>query len=269
MIRKPNLRKIACRRVLRCLMPLALLLFIVFALSARAADAIAIFDQANRMYEQGKFAEAAAAYQHVIFQGHTSATVYYNLGNAWFKAGQFGRAIAAYRQAEDLAPRDPNIRFNLNFARKQVGGTNAGVSTLWERWVSRLTVNEWTAASAAAFWLLFVLLILREVRPAFRRSLGAYLTTAVALAVALSAMAGLAVYDRTGVHKAVVVVPQAVVRYGPLEDSRVYYQLRDGAEILVLDEKRSGQSESWLQVRDPAHAGRRVGWLKRDQVVLL
>jgi tetratricopeptide (TPR) repeat protein len=270
MIRERNVGKSGGRQALRGLLSVVAFVFVVgLALSARAADAIAIFDQANRMYEQGKFIEAAAAYQQVISLGHNSATVYYNLGNAWFKAGQFGRAIAAYRRAEDLAPRDPNIRFNLNFARKQVSGANTGISTLWERWVSRFTVNEWTAASAVAFWLLFVLLIFREVRPAFRRSLGAYLATAAALAVALTAMAGLAVYDRTRIHKAVVVVPQAVVRYGPLEDSRVYYQLRDGSEILVLDEKRSGQSESWLQVRDPGHGGRRVGWLKRDQVVLL
>jgi tetratricopeptide (TPR) repeat protein len=266
MIRKGNFREGDLRRAPRCVMSLLVVVFGIFlGASACAADAIAIFDQANRMYEQGKFAEAAAAYQRVISLGHTSPTIYYNLGNAWFKAGQVGRGIAAYRRAEDLAPRDPNIRFNLNFARKQVSGSNTRVSTPWERWVSRLTVNEWTAASTAAFWFLFVMLMIREARPALRRSLRAYLVSAAIFTVALSATAGLAVYDHTRIHKAVVIVPQAVVRYGPLEDSKVYYQLRDGSEILVLDEKRSGQNESWLQVRD----GPRVGWLKSDQVVML
>ena len=122
------------------------------------------------------------------------------------------------------------------------------------------------AAASAAFWLLLLLLILREARPALRRSLRAYLITIAIFAVALGATAGLAVYDQTRIHEAVVVAPQVIVRYGPIEDSKVYYQLRDGAEILVLDEKRFGENESWLQVRDGT---RRIGWLKRDQVVIL
>src|SRR5437867_3328477 len=132
MIRKGNFRGGEFRQDPRGVVSLLVFLFGVFlGASACAADAIAIFDQANRMYEQGKFAEAAAAYQQVISLGHTSSTIYYNLGNAWFKAGQIGRSIVAYRRAEDLAPRDPNIRFNLNFARKQVSGSNARIWTPW------------------------------------------------------------------------------------------------------------------------------------------
>jgi tetratricopeptide (TPR) repeat protein len=241
------------------------LLWLALTISAHAADPIAIFDQANRMYEQSKFTDAAAAYQQVLSLGHSSATVYYNLGNAWFKAGQLGRAIAAYRRAEALAPRDPNIRFNLNFARKQVSGSTQSPAP-WQEWLSRLTVNEWIATASAAFWLLLLLLILGEARPALRRSLRAYLITVASFAIALGATAGLAVYDQTRIREAVVVAPQVIVRYGPIEDSKVYYQLRDGAEIVVLDEKRFDENESWLQVRD---GSRRVGWLKRDQVVTL
>ena len=46
--------------------------------------------------------------------------VVFQLGNAHFKSGQLGRAIAAYRQAEELAPRDPDLRANVQFT--QSGG---------------------------------------------------------------------------------------------------------------------------------------------------
>lgn len=239
---------------------------LLFAASTHAADPIAIFDQANRLYEQGKFSEAATVYQQLVSTGQRSATVYYNLGNAWFKAGQLGRAVAAYRRAQELAPRDPNVRFNLNFARKQVTGSDAPAGEAWKRWFGRLTVNEWTVVATVLFWVWFLLLIIRELRPSLRPSLRAATTIAAVAALASMVSVGFVAYYSGARHEAVVIVPQTVVRLGPLEDSRVHYQLRDGSEIVVLDEKRFTPNESWLQVRD---GSRRVGWLKRDQVALL
>ena len=96
------------------------LLFFLIAVPLPAAPPNAEFEQANKLYEQGKFKEAAAAYQTLIDRGAESPTIYYNLGNAWYKAGQNGRAVAAYLHTERLAPRDPNVRFNLNFVRNKV-----------------------------------------------------------------------------------------------------------------------------------------------------
>src|SRR6266705_928187 len=104
----------------------------------------AFFDQANKLYEQGRYADAATAYQKLLQADPASAALYFNLGNAWFKAGQSGRAIASYRQAEKLAPRDPNLRFNLNFVRKKVSGSDSAPPENWRHWLATLTLNEWT-----------------------------------------------------------------------------------------------------------------------------
>src|SRR5688500_8636546 len=82
------------------------------------------FESANRLYEKGDYAGAAAGYQSVVQSGKASAEVYFNLGNAHFKNGQIGKAIASYRRAQELTPRDPDIRANLNFARGAVPGNN-------------------------------------------------------------------------------------------------------------------------------------------------
>src|SRR6266511_3325281 len=89
---------------------------------ARAGDVSAAFEQANKYYEQSNFTEAAAAYARMIDGGHVSPALYFNLGNALFKSGQIGRAIFNYRLAQLLAPRDPDVRANLRFARNQVEG---------------------------------------------------------------------------------------------------------------------------------------------------
>src|SRR6185369_16224644 len=87
---------------------------------ARAADAAVVFDAANKLYEQGKFSDAADTYEQLIKSGQRSANAYFNLGTASFKAGQLGRAIAAYRLAERMTPRDPSLRAKLQFVRTKV-----------------------------------------------------------------------------------------------------------------------------------------------------
>jgi len=246
-------------------------LFTLAAGSLHAENLLAAFDQANKLYEQGKYAEAATAYENLVPSAPASAAIYFNLGNAWYKAGQSGRAIAAYRLAEKLAPRDPNLRFNLNFVRKKVSGSDSIPTEGWHHWVTTLTLNEWTALATSAVWIWFLLLALRELRPILRKSLGGYTATTGALAIILLGGLATAIYEHYRVKEAVVIATNAVVRYGPLEESHVYYQLRDGSEVTVLDEKEltlGQKKQAWLQVQEQ-DGNRRIGWVQRDQVILL
>ena len=237
---------------------------------APASDLSSTFDAANRLYEQGKFAEAASTYEKLAQSSPASATLYFNLGNAWFKAGQLGRAIAAWRLAERLEPRDPSLRFNLAFVRKKVTGSETPAGSLWNRALKALTVNEWTGLASAGLWVWFLLLAAREWRPAWRRALSGYTATVGIAAALLIGCLAAAANQQFGVASAVVAVPEAIVRIGPLEEAQpTKFQFRDGNELTVLDQKElavSGQSQLWLYVRDAAG---RSGWLKSDQVVLL
>ena len=247
-------------------MKLMVALLIASIMSLHAADVASAFDAANKMYEQGKFPDAAAKYEELLRAGAASPIVYFNLGNAWFKAGQLGRAIAAYREAQRLAPRDPNVRFNLQFVRKQVTGTEQAPGPVWKQWLTNLTLNEWTITAVAAFWVLFILLALGEIRASLRSALRVWTLTAAAASVAFASLLVAAIYNERTEDAAVVVVPNTLVRYGPLEESQVFYQLRDGSELEVLDEKKTAENQSWLMVQD---AARRTGWLKRQEVVVL
>jgi len=218
------------------------------------------FEQANKLYEQGKFGEAAALYERILHGDQTSAALHFNLGNALFKSGQMGRAILNYRRAEQLAPRDPDIRANLQFARRTAGG-EAAQPARWRRWISLLTLNEWTVMMSGALWLWFGLLTVRQLWPGFQRSLRGFTAAAGLGAGLLGICLGLALYDRLQINWVVVVAPEAVVRYGPLQESPRHYTVRDGAELIVTD-----RQNDWLEVVDSTG---RKGWLQRDQVLSL
>lgn len=227
----------------------------------RAADSAAAFEQANRLYEQGQFPAAAAAYENLLRSGWGSAAIYFNLGNACFKSGQVGKAIVNYRLAQRMDPRDPAIRANLQFARGAVQGNTAGSHRLWQRWGRQLTLNEWTLLTAACVWLGVALQVAGQFKPAFkgqlrRSTLVALITGSVCASGLISACA-----ERFADAPAVVIAREPILHHGPLDESPSVQTLRDGQELSVLDRK-----EDWLQV---SGAPRGIGWIRRDQVMLL
>lgn len=216
------------------------------------------FDAANKLYAQSKFTEAAAAYHDLIKAGSVSPALYFNLGNAYFKSGQMGRAIAAYRQAEEMSPRDPDIRANLQFARNLVQGPKIAATRV-QRWLGTLSTIEWAGLSTATVWITLGLLIACLVKPALKPALRSWIWLALGTFLAVFACARTAVALNASHKVAIVAVADATIRNGPFDESPSAFTAYDGAELRVLDHK-----DNWLQVTDGKS---RVGWLKTDALV--
>lgn len=241
------------------LFQLVLLAFVAAFPRGVRAESETDFDAANRLYEEGKYADAAAAYGKLC-QGHPgSAALWFNLGNANLKSGRVGRAIAAYREAQAIDPRDPDIRANLQFARNQVHGPTLSVGR-WDQWLGRMTLNEWTLLTAVVLWLWILLLALLQWRPQLRPTLRWYVAGLAAGVVVCGVCLGAALHDNRAVRVAIVITPESEARQGPFDESRSAFTVQDGAELRVLDRK-----EKWLQV---SNGQRRVGWLRQDQAVI-
>jgi len=225
-----------------------------------AADATAEFDQANKLYEEGKFRDAAESYSKIVVSGNSSTPLLFNLGNARFKAGNIGQAIAAYHQAAQLSPRDADLNANLQFARSHVTGP-----TLKSNWMHRtvelLTTNEWTLIAMLPVWLWFALLVARQIRPELKKSLRAATLTGGALALFGCFALIFALNLRLNEKTIVVTARDAVARFGPFTESQSAFTANDGAEFRLLDAK-----DDWVQVTD---GGKTFGWLKTNAVVLL
>lgn len=242
---------------------LVLLFTLICAGRVFAADVSTDFNAANKLYAEGKFAAAAAAYEKILQTGAVTPALWFNYGNAEFKLGQPGRAIAAYRRAELLAPRDDEVRANLNFVRNQVTGPILRDSG-WSRtvsWLGVLTLNEWATLAAIAFWLTFILLILRQIQPAWRLRLRALTSGLVALTILFCGGLGAAAMIHFSKPVAVVIEAEATARSGPFAEAQDAFKAQNGAELPVLD--RRGD---WLQVADGSG---RIGWLTASQVEIL
>lgn len=250
-----SLPRLALCRVGGTSLGLALGCLLVLALPCRAEPA-AEFDAANKLYEQGKFPDATAAYEKLLTHGSTAA-LHFNLGNARFKSGQPGKAIFHYHQALRLTPRDPDIQGNLHFARRSLGTTVD--ESLGRQLLRKLTGDEWAWVAGGALGLWFLLLAAGEGLPGKRASFAWLTKTCGGAALVSIGLLAAAHMERRLAAEAVVVVAEAPVRPGPLAESKVAFSLRDGTEVEVLDAKGD-----WVQVRA---SQQRVGWLKRDAIL--
>lgn len=95
----------------------ACLLVCVLAAAGRAQSPGELFASGNTAYRDGKFKEAAAAYEAILRNGLASAEVYYNLGNVYYRQGMVGKSILAFERAAARDPGNDDIVFNLQLAR--------------------------------------------------------------------------------------------------------------------------------------------------------
>lgn len=237
------------------LLPLAALLAWTAPLSrAESADAVeatGLFREANALYGQGKYAEAAEAYQGLADRGFSGAALYYNLGNAYFKQGVLGRAVLNYRRAWNLSPGDPEIAKNLEYALENVRDDLAALPLpIWERArllvVRQLPLGAWIALSSSLYFLAGGVVLLALLVPSLRRPAGTVLKVLLVLLLA-SALCAVLAYAYYRTPRAVIVEREVEVRYGPQEKDAVAFALHEGSEVRVVRDDRSG----WVQISLP------------------
>ncbi|HEY6865652.1 MAG TPA: tetratricopeptide repeat protein [Candidatus Eisenbacteria bacterium] len=235
-----------------------LALLIAGAITMSPAQA---YDLGNRLYAQKDYGRATDAYREALTGGH-DARVHYNLGNALFKSGKIGEAILNYRRARYLAPRDPDIRANLAFARAfrvdKLPSTAGPLARALDRGVHWLSRREAALAAAVAFALAGLALAGWIVW----RHAAAGPAAAVFGVVALVCFACQQAWTgEVDARPAVVVVPEIDALSGPSEESKQIMLLHDGTEVEIR-ESRAG----FYLVQLPGGSG---GWIRQGGVELV
>ena len=218
------------------------------------------FRTANQLYDQGKFAEAAAVYEKIEPK---TVYVYYNLGNAWFRQGKLGLAILNYERARRLAPRDPDILANLKFAEQKLGvdevntPPRAGQRFLRSVIASR-TPTEWSMYELVALWLAVLAIGAWIFLPKART--GCLIVSTVALmGFAVSTFAlGYQIFDETTAPECVVVSTETTARFAPLPDSTVHFRPAEGTKVVIREDRGP-----WLCVE---RADGQQGWVNAEAI---
>ncbi len=246
----------------------ALGLLILFSSSAAPAgeeEAVSRFRRANDLYARQDYAGALRLYREIIDQGWESAPVYYNLGNAYFKEGRLGQAILSYRKAEKLSPSDPEIKKNLQYARRSVKDDLAALkpplfTRIKESLVRLFPLRTWFLLTSFLYLLTGLWIITAAVFRPLKKLLFPVLKVLLPIFIMAALLTGFG-YFYYSAPRGIVLDKAVVARYGPAEDNASAFELHQGSEVRVARKKNG-----WIQVILPDG---KTGWLPADSLGLI
>ncbi len=201
--------------------------------SARAANPRG-FERANQLYDQGKFAEAAEAYESIVKTGNLSANLFHNLGNTEYRLAQPASAMLAYERALALDPAHAEARANLALLRSQ-SGSKMETRRWWSPAFSVADENTFVLVACAAAWAGVFAITAIFVR---RRKQNAWLGFAAAVATVVAVYAGSGAFLGERENAASLVIAKtADARLAPAEGSPSVQTLPMGSRVQVLSER--------------------------------
>lgn len=238
---------------------------VLFCACARAAAAAVpdtdLFEAANRFYQQGQYVQAIEAYEKLIVRQPDNADYYYNLGNSYFRTDRIAQSLLAYERARMLAPRDSDIRRNLDYVRGlleyRVEDKRSWYMRAGETALETLTEKEIVFLASFLYFLLVFslcvpLLFKREIRWGIVRK-----TLLTLLAVALAFMAGKEIETKV-IRDAIIMTKQAEVKFGPSDTDQVAFRLGEGLKVYVVRKR-----DLWSRV---ILVNGETGWIKNNQI---
>lgn len=211
--------------------------------TANAEEIQQAFDSGLGLYDAGKYADAATAFERIARSGHRNGHVFYNLALAYYRQGDFGRAMAAVLAARDLLPRDPDVKSNLKFLEGRLQdklSVTAPVSTserLMGFWIDGLSVRELLLATFVtallATGVILAFFFVPKLRPYRVRGL---------VAVALPVIAATLLATKWSMRETWgAIIPEGAKVYsGPSETNTLLFSLNPGAPVRVADGNNGG-----------------------------
>lgn len=227
-----------------------------------------LFEKANALYNDGKYAEAIDDYTAILETGNHSAELYFNLGNANYKLNNIAPSIYYYEKALRLDPDNTDIKNNLAYAQNMTIDVvdvvpDSGISKLLKSLANKFTFDSW-AKSAIVFVFVFVVLFLLYyfAYTTIRKRIS-FIASILAL-ILMSITLTLAFYkfdlDKTD-NPAIVFAQESKIKSGPNLNSEEAFRLHEGTKVQVLE-----TFDNWKKIK---LADGKTGWVIQEDIKML
>ncbi len=221
------------------------------------------FDKANRLYEQGNYAEALRVYREMEKAG-SHWMLFYNMGNCCYKLQQWVPAKIYYLKARRLNPFDPSTRKNIEIVDKRL---KEAIPTPKPDFISRVAMRLEAALSldVISIGLFLVVVILNGfVFILMKKGKSRFLLYGVSFSLILAVLvAGYHIYRVEKFNRgntAVIIKEEAQLRSGPGENNTVLFKVTPGLEVKIIDRS---VNRDWYQVSASAEI---AGWIEAEAV---
>ncbi len=234
------------------------LLYVPFLPGAEPAQ---LFERGNQLYQQGKYAESAAAYEQIVADGYVSADVFFNLGNAYYKTGAIAKAILHYERARKFIPNDEDLQHNLALANLMITDRIEPVPRLfiwdwWEWLLSAVSLNGATWITYAVYVMLvgFIMAIILSISYDVRRLSAVLAGMSVLLTIVSATILAGKINEVQRTDTAIIMTNVVNVKNSPDPKSTDAFVLHSGVKVNLTD-----KVNDWYKIR---LADGKVGWIE-------
>lgn len=228
----------------------------------------ALFEKANTLYNEGKYAEAIDNYTAILETEKHSADLYYNLANAHYKLNNIAPSIYYYEKALLLNPNDSDLKNNIAFAKNMTIDAidvvpDAGFSKLLNTTTNKLAFDAWAITSVILVFCFVVLFLVYyfaystlNKRLAFIGSITSLILVFVTLAFAFHKFN----LDKND-NPAIIFAQESKVKSDPNNRSEESFRLHEGTKVQVIE-----TYNDWKKIRI---SDGKEGWVVSDDLKLL
>lgn len=242
---------------------------IFFSLHLAAQDSnTALFNEANDLYNKGKYAEAIDKYRAILDHNVHSSELYFNLANANYKLNNIAPSIYYYEKALQLDPDDKDIKNNLAFARNMTIDAidsipEVGLSKMVKTTTNLYTTDTWAYISVVSVICFVILFLVYHFSHETLRKRTTFILSLVAIGVAVISLSS-AFYGHTlnkNDHPAIVFAKESKVKSEPNVRSEESFRLHEGTKLQVTD-----TIGNWSEIK---LSDGKTGWIANQDIKML
>ncbi|WP_053976356.1 tetratricopeptide repeat protein [Mangrovimonas xylaniphaga] len=246
---------------------LFLILFVLISTLGFAQND-SLFEQANKLYNDGDYAEAIEKYEAILNNGKHSAEVYFNLGNANYKLNNIAPSIFYYEKALQLAPNDREIQNNMAFAKNMTIDAidvipEVGLSKIVNGATRSLGFDGWAYAAVAGLFIFVVLYLYYYFSYSTVTKRVTFVSSFAFLGISLIALTF--AFHRYELERrdqpAIVFAQESQVKSEPNLRSEEAFRLHEGTKVQVLD-----TLNDWKKIK---LSDGKTGWISGNDIRLL
>ena len=226
------------------------------------------FEDANKLYNDIKYAEAIDKYESILDTDVHSVELYFNLGNANYKLNNIAPSIYYYEKALQLSPNDKEIQNNLAFANNMTIDAidkvpEVGFSRILKNIVNTFSTDTWAKIAVGGVLLFVLLFLMYHFSYGTSRKRIAFVTSVLSLLIACLSVAMAFQKERLNKNDnpAIVFVQESRVKVDPNQTSEEVFRLHEGTKVQVLE-----TYEDWKKIQLLDNS---TGWIPSKDIKLL
>ncbi len=209
------------------------------------------FKEANQLYSQNKFEEAAEKYQEIIEAGYVSKDLFYNAGNTFYRLNKIGESICFYEKALLSDPNNEDIKYNLELANLRVKNRPAilpenAIVSFFQNLIFLLSLVFWAYISIFLFVVFLIMFFMYIKSQTTKLKKIYFLISAIVLFFSLTGMFFMQ-YQTNYINShnlAIVIEDEVQAKSSPDEKANTIFSVFEGFKVKI--ENKAGD---WCEIK--------------------